>query len=196
MLLRILTFLFLWFPKQILSPDEEEKSHYKSCGAVCDAAGPGRRRGAMTLPLCHQPVRSRGYTVRAETIDCGGNSHEEPGWGKYTFFFSSKNRYNNEGNNNNNNTNNNNNKAWYIYIHLFIFYIYFFFCLCNIFRAVKVSALIDAINVAAINALKYFNAKLTQLCLLPVCVVPWHETAACQRSVRASQTTRSFFSYL
>ena len=29
---------------------------------------------------------------------------------------------------------------------------------CIVFRAVKVSALIDAINVAPINAIKYFNA--------------------------------------
>ena len=38
----------------------------------------------------------------------------------------------------------------YIYIYIYIYIIYI--------RAVKVSALIDAINVAAINALKYFNA--------------------------------------
>ena len=35
----------------------------------------------------------------------------------------------------------------YIYIYIYIY-----------IRAVKVSALIDAINLAAINALKYFNA--------------------------------------
>ena len=62
-------------------------------------------------------------------------------------------------------------------------------------RAVKVSALIDAINVAAINALKYFNAINATLFTSGV-RCPLTRNRACQRSVRASQTTRSFFSYL
>ena len=64
-----------------------------------------------------------------------------------------------------------------------------------LFLGLSVSALIYAINVAAINALKYFNAINATLFTSGV-RCPWHETAACQRSVRASQTTRSFFSYL
>ena len=49
-------------------------------------------------------------------------------------------------------------------------------------RAVKVSALIDAINVAAINALKYFNAINATL---------FTSGVRCPLT-----TTRSFFSYL
>ena len=48
------------------------------------------------------------------------------------------------------------------------------------------------IIVAEINAIKYFNATLFTSGVR----CPRHETAACQCSVPASQTTRNFFSYL
>ena len=48
-------------------------------------------------------------------------------------------------------------------------------------RAVKVSALIYAINVAVINAIKYFNA--VSATLFTSGCFPRHETAACLQSV-------------
>ena len=49
------------------------------------------------------------------------------------------------------------------------------------FRAVKISTLIYEIIVAAINAIKYFNA--VNATSFTSGVFPWHETAGCLQSV-------------